>query len=115
MMTIRIYFTFNARGTTLTRAINVAEAKRRFSELLARTAFAGERFLIARRGRPLAALVALEDFNQIEAQGRASELNEPHGLLAAAKALADSPDLEKVMAGIYRSRRRSKGRRVALG
>ncbi len=36
---------------------NVAEAKRRLSELLGRVAFAGERILITRRGRPMAHLV----------------------------------------------------------
>lgn len=98
----------------MARAINVAEAKRRFSELLARTAYAGERFLIARRGKPLAALVALEDLDRIEA-GSPRGPTEPQGLLVAAKALADYPDLENVMAEVYRSRGRSKARRVALG
>lgn len=38
-------------------ALNAAEAKRRFSELLGRVAFGGVTVLITRRGRPMARLV----------------------------------------------------------
>lgn len=37
--------------------LNVAEAKRRLSELIGRVAFGGASFLITRRGRPMARLV----------------------------------------------------------
>ena len=37
--------------------LNVAEAKRKFSDLLGRVAYAGETILITRRGRPMAKLV----------------------------------------------------------
>ncbi len=92
--------------------IGVAEAKRRFSELLARAAYGGERFIIQRRGRPIAALIGLDDLSLIE-EG-AGIIEEPQGLLAAAGALADYEGFEEVMAGIYRSRRqaRAKGRPV---
>lgn len=39
-------------------SLNVAEAKRRFSELLGRVGYGGARVLITRRGRPMAELVA---------------------------------------------------------
>lgn len=38
-------------------AVNVAEAKRRLSDLLGRVAYGGETVLITRRGRPMARLV----------------------------------------------------------
>ena len=41
-------------------SLNVAEAKKHFSELLARVAFGGEIVLITRRGRPMAKLVPAE-------------------------------------------------------
>jgi len=41
------------------RAISVAEAKKRFSDLLGRVAYGCETFVIARRGRPIARLVPL--------------------------------------------------------
>ena len=38
-------------------SVNVAEAKRRLSDLLGRVAYGGETVLITRRGRPMARLV----------------------------------------------------------
>jgi prevent-host-death family protein len=37
--------------------VNVAEAKKHFSELLGRVAYGGERILISKRGKPMAVLV----------------------------------------------------------
>ncbi len=42
-------------------SLNVAEAKKHFSELLARVAFGGEIVLITRRGKPMAKLVPAEE------------------------------------------------------
>ena len=41
-------------------SVNVAEAKKRFSDLLGRVAYGGETVLITRRGRPMARLVPPE-------------------------------------------------------
>lgn len=38
-------------------SLNVAEAKKRFSDLLSRVAYKGESVLITRRGKPMAKLV----------------------------------------------------------
>jgi len=38
-------------------SLNVAEAKKQFSDLLGRVAYGGETILITRRGRPMARLV----------------------------------------------------------
>jgi prevent-host-death family protein len=43
--------------STAALALNAAEAKRRFSELLGRVAYGGVTVLITRRGRPMARLV----------------------------------------------------------
>ena len=45
-----------ARNGTAQR-LNVAEAKRQFSDLLGRVAYGGETVVITRRGRPMARLV----------------------------------------------------------
>lgn len=95
------------------QGLNVAEAKKKFSELLARVAFKGERFVITRRGKPMAALVGLEDLAVLEEQG--DRLLEPQGLSAAAGALADYEGFEETMTEVYRSRRQAAGRRVKLG
>ncbi len=49
----------------MTQTINVVETKSRFSDYLSRTA-AGERFIIQRRGRQLAALISVDDLAQLE-------------------------------------------------
>ena len=46
------------------KAVNVAEAKRQFSELLGRVAYGGESVTIMRRGRPMARLVPVGESQQ---------------------------------------------------
>ena len=75
--------------------IAVADAKAHFSELLDRVT-RGERFLVLRHGRPVAALVPTAAVAQPE--------HAPAGLAAAAGALADWDDLDAVVEGIYAAR-----------
>jgi prevent-host-death family protein len=82
--------------------LGVAEAKRRFSELVERVA-RGERFLISRRGKPVVALVHPRE---------AVMCPQPLGLAAMAGALAEWEDLEETVAEIYASRRRARDRKV---
>lgn len=84
--------------------LGVAEAKRRFSELIARVR-KGERFLVSRRGKPALGLVPPE-----EATGRVGE--KPVGLAAVAGGLADWQELDEVVADIYAARRRARDRAV---
>jgi prevent-host-death family protein len=46
-----------ARKGGVAESVNVAEAKKRLSDLLGRVAYGGETVLITRRGRPMARLV----------------------------------------------------------
>ena len=85
-------------------SIAVAEAKARLSELLDRVT-RGERFLVLRHGRPVAALVP---FAAVAAPERA-----PVGLAAVAGALAEWDDLDGVVEEIYAARRRAQDRPVA--
>ncbi len=83
----------------MAETLGVAEAKRRFSELIERVR-RGERFLISRRGTPEVALVPPEQMSD-DSETR------PAGLAAIAGALADFDELDDVVAEIYRSRRRA--------
>ncbi len=87
--------------------IGVAETKRRFSDLLDEIGL-GNRFIILRRGRAAAALVAPELVPNIEVPA------EPIGLAAIAGALADWDELDDIVEEIYRSRKRAKDREVNL-
>jgi len=83
--------------------LGVAEAKRRFSELIERIG-RGERFVVARRGKPAVALVPPDQAGE--------EPESLIGLAAVAGSLADWEDLDKVVSEIYRSRLRAKDRAV---
>jgi len=91
------------------RKVSVAEAKRDFSELMSRVAFRGERFLIERRGKSMAALVSVEDLHKIETN---SDQLGKRGLLAAVGAWEDFPGLDRMVEKLYLARERSKDRRM---
>src|SRR6266496_6550180 len=81
--------------------LGVAEAKARFSELIERVRH-GERFLVARRGTPVLALVPPD---QAVRPG-----TRPTGLAAIAGALAEWAELPQVVDEIYAARRRARDR-----
>ncbi|MCH8107464.1 MAG: type II toxin-antitoxin system Phd/YefM family antitoxin [Chloroflexi bacterium] len=92
----------------LTR-MSVADAKKHLSELMSRVVYKNERFLIERRGKPMAALVSAEDLAQLEQEPTASK-----GLRAAVGAWADFEDLDQVIDDIYRQREQSTDRPVSF-
>jgi prevent-host-death family protein len=49
--------------------IHAADLHQRVGEILARIRFAGERFIIERRGKPVAAVVSVEDLKRLETLG----------------------------------------------
>src|SRR4030067_2379648 len=90
--------------------INVAEAKSRFSELISRAA-SGERFIIQRRERPVAALIGAVELERLERTSHAArrlalalgqgedilervERRELHPAMAAFGLWRGDPDLE---------------------
>ena len=91
--------------------ISVAEAKSKFSEVIARTIYAGERFVVRRRGKPVAAIVGIDDLKKIQLTDSSEDTGT---LLAAAEAWADFKGLDQVIEDIYRSRRKSADRKVTI-
>jgi len=91
--------------------VSIAEAKSKFSEIIARTIYAGERFIVRRRGKPVAAIVGIDDFKKIQLTNSSEDTGT---LLAAAEAWADFKDLDRVIEDIYRSRRKSTDRKVTI-
>lgn len=91
----------------MTETMSVAEAKRRFSELIDRV-LDGERFVVTRRGRPVMSLspVPAESVSEPEAAPSG-------GLLALAGILEGAmtdEEVDEMVAEIYADRRRSKSR-----
>ena len=85
----------------MTETINVADAKKHLSELMSRVAYNRERFLVQRRGKPMAALVSAEDLILLEQQEAPAR-----GLLSAAGARADFDGFDLMIENIYLQRER---------
>lgn len=91
----------------MSTSIGVGQAKERFSELMSRVAYRGERFVITRRGKPMAALVSAGDTERLGSAAVA-----PRGLLAAVGCLADFEELDQIVKEIYRKRKVTHDRAV---
>lgn len=87
----------------MTEILGVAEAKRRFAELIERVG-GGERVVVTRHGKPAVAIVPPEAVDARQPTGR------PTGFAALAGALADIDDFGDVMDGVVRSRRTGRDR-----
>ena len=96
--------------------VKVTEAKAHLSALMARAGYGGERFLIERRGRPLAALVGVEDLERLEGErGDVSLPSRPRGALALAGAwgeFVEDDEIDAILKEIYAGRERDTGRPV---
>ena len=94
--------------------LQVGEAKKRFSELMSRVVYKGDRFLIERRGKPMAAVVSAADLEKLEKLGVSGD--RPGGLLGMVGAWGDVPDeeIDSFLAEVYAARERDTGRPVTL-
>ena len=101
----------------MTEKVRVTEAKAQLSVLMARVGYGGERFVIERRGTPLAALVGVEDLERLEEKERGDASSRLLGALALVGAWgeAEEQDLDAVLEEIYAKRERDTGRPVDLG
>jgi prevent-host-death family protein len=54
--------------------MSVAEAKNRFSDVLRRAEYGGERVIVERHGKPVAAIVSTADLQRLEAAEDAADL-----------------------------------------
>ena len=98
----------------MAKRVSAAQAKAQLSALSSEVAYGGERVVIERRGRPLAALVSMNDL-ELLSQDRAASTR-PQGALALVGAWREVEDeeLASVIEDIYTSRENDPGRPVAL-
>lgn len=68
--------------------MNVVEARRSFSEVMARVAYQRQRVVIERKGRPMMALISIEDLHRLETleRGAVDARGRREAALAAAAA-----------------------------
>lgn len=65
--------------------LSIAEAREQFSEAINRAAYGKERIVVTRRGKPLAAIVPIEDMEAMEAIEDRIDLEEAAKSRAEAK------------------------------
>ena len=76
--------------------MTVAEAKNRFSDVLRRAEYGGERVIVERHGKPVAAIVSTDDLRRLEAADDAADVRDAQAALAEAKDAGTVP-LEMVL------------------
>jgi prevent-host-death family protein len=76
--------------------MTVAEAKNRFSDVLRRAEYGGERVVVERHGKPVAAIVSTDDLRRLEATDDKADLRDARAALAEAKDAGTVP-LEMVL------------------
>ena len=98
----------------MTKKVSASKAKVQFSTLVAEVAYGGERVIIEKRGRPLAALVSLSELELLELGQTMSP--RPRGALALLGAWKDVGDseIDALVSHIYAQRGKEKGRPVEL-
>ena len=98
----------------MVKRVKSAEAKAKLSALVAEVAFGGQHIVIERRGKPLAAMVSIDELEHFEKE-RATSLH-PRGALALVGAWREisSKKLDKLVADIYKARKQDTGRPVSL-
>ena len=86
--------------------ISASQAKAHLSHLMAQVAYRGERYVIERRGKPLAALVSLADFDALERlQGQQRQAQLSHlAVRAAQDTSAIEPTEEEIVEAVRATR-----------
>lgn len=97
----------------MAKRISAAQAKAHFSALVAQVAYGGEHYLIERRGRPLAALVSVDDLDRLEQVPLVPKARGALALVGAWREVEEQ-DLDALIADIYAERARDTGRTVSL-
>lgn len=67
--------------------IPIGQVKRDISDLVNRVAYGGERIILTSRGKPKAALVSIEDYEQLKREQASDNLRRWHTWLAETDAL----------------------------
>jgi prevent-host-death family protein len=100
----------------MTISFDTADVKAHFSEFINRVAYGSERLVVLRRGKPVAALVSLEDLRRLEVLEAAEtgvRSQNLHPIMRAFGGWVDRTDLDELVAEIYADRDAATGREVA--
>jgi antitoxin (DNA-binding transcriptional repressor) of toxin-antitoxin stability system len=92
--------------------IGVAEVKKSISAVISEVSVKGEHFIIEKKGKPMVALVSVQELQRIEGS---KEKEKKRGLLAAIGAWEDFENLGSTVSTIYERRKKSNDRNAGLG
>ena len=96
-------------------SLDTAHVKAHLSEIVGRVAYGRERLIVLRRGKPIAAIVSVEDLHKLEAMDAAGERSESvvvHPIMHAYGGWAHRTDVDELLAEIYADRKAATGREV---
>jgi prevent-host-death family protein len=99
---------WNGKQVKNKKTLSVAEAKSHFSEYISRVAYTGEKYVIAKRGKPVVALVPVGDLEII------GDKDEARGLCNIIGQWEDFEEIEKDIGKAYDMRKKDRGRDVSF-
>ena len=99
----------------MAKSFSTADIKARLSEMIGKVIYGHERLVVLRRGKPVAALVSLQDLQRLEALDAAgAEKPAVHPIMRAFAGWAERDDLDTLTNEIYQNRAATLGREVEL-
>jgi len=101
----------------MTLTVDTSQMKAQLSEFIGRVTFGRERVLVLRRGKPVAALVSVEDLRRLEVTDQAQATDEKpaeHPIMKVYGRWAGPDDWDTVLEEIYADRLASTGREIEL-
>jgi len=102
----------------MTLTVDTSQVKAQLSEFIGRVAFGHERVLVLRRGKPVAALVSVEDLRRLEVTDAISaetgDTPTMHPIMRAFGGWAESDDLDDFVDEVYADRLKAVGREIDL-
>lgn len=81
----------------MSQVVSMVEAKSHLAELVGQVKFGGKQYILERRGRPMAMLVSVEEYERLRAQGAAA---------AESRSSSLSPELRRHQALLVAEARR---------
>jgi prevent-host-death family protein len=99
----------------MAKSFSTADIKAHLSEMIGKVVYGHERLVVLRRGKPVAALVSLQDLQRLEALDSAgAEEPDVHPIMRAFGGWAGRGDLDTLTEEIYQNRAATLGREIEL-
>ena len=88
--------------------VSIAEVKSSFSEYISKVAYAGERILITKRGKPIAGLISYNEFKNLK------NIEKSEGLKSLIGRWKEFENFVDAIDEIYEEREKGRGRDVSF-